>query len=312
MGVIRSRRLLERPSLVVCTVLVLVAVVPAALAAGPLGPPPAQGQACPTAGLLREGRLPAVRESSLATRLSTETLLTERGEESGRRLAVGSGTRDTARITLPPESFVAGPYGGVVLYGSHDPLIGSEVRAVEMATGCDERLARPAGIVRSAVLDGRGAAIYVHAVTDAGRQDAGVVRHDLATGGSTQVVDPLPPSEEYGPTFATMLAWRTDGAELAVQSCGFSRCRTRVLDLASGVVRTYDAEPHGQLLGFDAQSLYAFNACHWAPCDVLAIERASGASRVLVEDAYEARLASGPGGPKLEFETSAGRAELAP
>jgi len=311
-GAIRSRRLLGPPSLVIYTALMLAAVVPAAVAAGPLRPPPAPKQPCPTPGLLQDGALPAVGEASLATRLMAETLLTERGEEAGRRLAVGSGTRDTAFITLPPESFVAGPYGGIVLYGSHDRVTGSEVRAVEMASGCDERLARPAGIVRSAVLDGAGGAIYVHAVTDPERRDAGVVRHDLASRVRVQVVEPLPESEEYGPTFATMLAWRADGAELAVQSCGFSRCRTRVLELASGVVDTYDRAPHGQLIGFDADSLYAFGACHWAPCDVVAVERATGNSKVLVEEAYEAQLSSGPGGPLLTFETSAGSAELVP
>ena len=312
MGVIRSRRLLGPPSLAICTALLFAAAVPAALAAGPLRTPPAARQPCSTPGLLHEGALPAVHELSLATRLMAETLLTERGEEAGRRLAVGSGTRDTALITLPPESFVAGPYGGIVLYGSHDPLSGSEVRAVDMATGCDQRLGRPAGIVRSAVLDPRGSAIYVHAVTDPARQDAGVVRYDLATGGFVQVVEPLAESAEYGRTFATTLAWRADGAELAIQSCGFSRCRTRVLELASGDVQALDREPHGQLIGFDANSLYAFDTCHWAPCAVVAIERASGTSRVLVEEAYEAQLSSSWGGPLLTVQTSAGSMELAP
>src|SRR5919106_5376355 len=108
MGVISWRGPFGPPSLVIATALVVAAVVPAALAAGPLRPPPAPKQPCPTPGLLTEGALPAVPGSSLATRLSQETLLTQRGEETGRRLAVGSGTQDAAVITLPPESFVAG------------------------------------------------------------------------------------------------------------------------------------------------------------------------------------------------------------
>lgn len=312
MGVNRWRGLLGPPSLVISTALVVAAVVPAALAAGPLRLPPAPKQPCPTPGLLAEGALPAARESNPASRLTQETLLTSAGEETGRRLVVGSATQDPAVISLPPESFVAGPYGDLVLYGWHTPAHGSQVRAVAMTSGCDARLARPAGIVRSAVLDQSGTALYVHAVTEGERRDAGVVRHDLPTGASMRVVEPLPASDAYGPTFATSLVWRTDGAELAVQSCGASQCRTRILDVASGTVQTYDGTPHGELIGFDAAALYAFEACHWAPCDVLAIERSGGGSRVVVHDAYDARLVYDGSATRLSIETLEGIREVRP
>jgi hypothetical protein len=311
-GVINWRNLLGPPSLVMSTALVVAAVVPAALAAGPLRPPPTPKPPCPVPGMLVQGELSAVRERSPGARLTQETLLTERGEEKGRRLAVGSGALDATAITLPPESFVAGPFGALVIYGSHTPAAGSEVRAVAMSTGCDERLARPAGIVRGAVLDTSGRALYVHAVTDGERRDAGVVRHDLATGRQTQVVEPLPDSDVYGPTFATSLLWSADGRELAVQSCGFSRCRTRVLDTASGALRTFDENFHGALIGFDRQALYAFDACHWAPCDVVTIDRSTGATSVVAEDAYDASFSAGEGRSRLMVEATNGWAEVAP
>jgi hypothetical protein len=165
--------------------------------------------------------------------------------------------------------------------------------------------------VRRAVLDRAGRALYVHAVTEAERRDAGIVRHDLQSGQRTQVVEPLPDSEVYGPTFSTSLVWRADGAELAVQSCGASQCRTRVLDVAGEQVRSYDSTPHGELIGFDADRLYAYDACHWAPCDVLAMERSGGGTRVLAHDAYDATLLEGSV-TRLSIETHEGIQEVRP
>lgn len=311
-GVIRWRGLLGPPSLTVSTALLVAAVVPAAFASAPLRPPPTPNAPCLVPGLLVEGELSAVREPSLTARVTQEIVLTQQGEEKGRRLAVGSGALDAAVISLPPESFVAGPFGAVVVYGSHAPSSGSEVRAVATSTGCDQLLTRPAGIVRSAVLDAAGRALFVHTVTDGSRRDAGVVRHELATGAQTQVVEPLPDSDVYGPTFATSLQWSADGRDLAVQSCGFSRCRTRVLDTTSGSVRTFDEHPHGALIGFDQEELYAFDACHWAPCDVLVVDRATGATSVIAEDAYDASLGAAAGLSRLSVETISGWREVAP
>ncbi len=312
MGAVNWRGLLGPPSLLISAALVIAAVLPAAIAAGPLPPPPAPGPPCPTLGLLAGGELAAARRASSNARVAAEALVTERGEETGRRLAVEPASGAAVEIGLPPESFVAGPFGGLLLYGWHAPAIGSQVRGIVLASGCDQRLATPTEIVRSAVLDGGGRALYVHSVTADGRRDAGVVRHDLPDGGQTQVVEPLTDSDEYGPTFATSLVWSLDGSELAVQSCGFSQCRTRVLDAASGEVQVVPADGHGALLGLDRRRLYAYAACHWSPCDVLAIDRASGVAMVLVEEAYEAVLTLRDGTSRLIVETAAGSREVVP
>ncbi|HUG47338.1 MAG TPA: hypothetical protein VMP67_02885 [Candidatus Limnocylindria bacterium] len=305
------RGLFGPPSLVISTALVIAAVVPAALAAEPLRPPPVLAQPCPAAGLVAGG-LAAARLSNSDARVRSEAVLNSRGEQTGRRLTLALSAATSAAISLPAESFAAGPFGDLLVYGWHGPRAGSEVRVVDLASGCDERLAKPAGVVRSAVLDPSGAAMYVHAVTEGERRDAGVVRYDLTSGEHSRAVDPLPVSERFGPTFATSLVWSTDGRELAVQSCGFSLCRTRVLDTLSGALQTFDDEPHGALLGLDGASLYARDTCHWEPCDVLAIERLTGKSRVLVEEAYEAQLTTDSHGFRLTYQTSAGSTELRP
>ena len=299
------RVLLGPPSVVIAPLLLVIAVVPAAIAAAPPGP---AVPACPPHGPHGVGR--AVHQLAVG-RLVDETLISSRGEVTGRRLTVNSAGRDAAVINLPPESFATAPTGNLVVYGWHGPATGSEVRGLTL-DGCDVRLARPAGVVRSAALDPAGAALYVHSVTGADRRDGGVVRHDLATGARTQVVPPLPPSPLYGLTFATRLAWSADGTELAVQSCGADACRTRILDSADGRVTTYDAAPHGTLLGFDREVVFAYDACHWSPCDVIAIERASGERRLAAEQVRDARAATSDGSLRLTVETSAGTVEVAP
>jgi hypothetical protein len=312
MGVVHWRGLLGPPSLLISTALVIAAVVPAAIAAGPLRPSPVASPPCPPPGLLAETELSAARGAQVNARIAAQALLSTRGEETGRRLAVEPAAGSPLDITLPAESFVAGPFGGILLYGSHTSSSGSEIRAVALETGCDQRLATPADVVRSAVMDASGRFVYIHSVTADERQDGGVVRHDIVTGEQVKVVPPLPYSEEYGPTFATSLVWSVTGDELAVQSCGFSRCRTRVLDVTTGAVQAVTDAGHGALLGLDRQRLYAYDACHWSPCDVLAIERGDGGAGVIAEDAYDASLTAIDDGAQLLIETSAGRREVKP
>jgi hypothetical protein len=223
-----------------------------------------------------------------------------------------AGAAGRVERALPAESFVAQPSGDVFLYGYDDPEAGSVVRAFIGHTGCDALLARPAGIVRSAVLNLDGTALYVHSVGREDRRDLGISRIDLATGTATPVLAAPAADDSFGPTFSTELVWSLDGSNLAVQSCGVDRCRTRTLDVTTGGVETYAGEGHGDLVALTSESLYVFDACHWAPCPLLELDRATGTVRVIAEDAYSAELVADGARTVIRIETTADTEEVVP
>jgi len=309
MGVVRWRGQLGPPSLLIVSALVIAAIVPASIAAGPVAPRQT-ASACvapspPSSGL-------AELVSLQPARVASDALLTSRGELTGRRMAIERQSDEPVVISLPPESFVAGARGATVVYGWHSLQQGSEVRLIDAETGCDRRLARPTEVVRSALLAPDGGSLFVHRVGKADRRDLGVTRHDLTSGGQMQVVEPLPVSDTFGPTFATNLSWSADGTELAVQSCGADRCRTRVLDAATGEVAVYAGDGHGSLIGFDRSQLVTWDTCHWAPCAVLAIDRATGEASTFAEEAFDASLSWSDGDLVLIVDTPAGQLEVRP
>lgn len=239
-----------------------------------------------------------------ADRVTFESVLDEDGAIIGYRLTIESSERGLLAVTLPPESFAAEPVGSLVVFTAYSPEQGSEVRAVDVASGCQGLLFQPTGTVRSAVLDPTGTALYVHPVSVDDRQDLGIKRFDLATGDSVQVLPPVEASDRYGPTFSTKLRWGIDDDALAVTLCGATLCRTRVLNVADGTVETYDGDDHGRLVGLTAEVLYVFDACgDVAPCTLLAIDRKSGEVSVVRKNVYEAVLVSVDGQPRLRIRT---------
>jgi hypothetical protein len=251
----------------------------------------------------------AAIQRQTARGISVRDRLTADGEFEGRSISLNLGLRGVL-LELPIESFVAPRHGDALLYGrAFDDL--SEIHLLDAASGCDQLVARLTGIARSAVLDPAGDSIYVHSVADGSRDDLGVVRHDLSGAPAQQVVPPLPPDERFGPTFGTTLRWSTDGASLAVQSCGFESCRTRILDVAQGSIQTYDAPGQGALVGLTPATLVAFGDCSGLPCPVLAIDRATGSQRVVANEAWSASLVATESGAELNILTAAGTIEVA-
>jgi hypothetical protein len=308
----RWRSLLGPPSVVVSAAVMIAAAYPAIAAAPPKPAPITPPVACPPGSREIEAVLQPALGPGVGARIRDDVLLTGDGEESGRRLTVEPTDAQRVVISLPPESFVGQPREGLLLYGSHSEEGGSEVRAVHPASGCDVRLAQPDEIVRGATIDASGRYLFVHSVTHPDRRDGGVIRHDLQSGEQAQVVPRLPDSAYFGPTFGTLLAWSAEGDDLAVQSCGFSHCRTRILDTENGRVETYAGSGHGALIGLTRDSLVTFAACHWEPCAVLAIARPSGAVTELIEEAYGASLSLDNGSPLVQLQTAAGTLEVTP
>jgi hypothetical protein len=233
------------------------------------------------------------------------------GELVGRNLQVGTASTFLRQLDLAAESFAAKPVANVVVFGQYDATRGSTVRAVDLESGCEFALFSTADAVRSAVIDTALGSLYVHGVAAADRSDRGVRRVDLATGASRVVVPPVAASDEFGATFATVLHWSLAGDDLAVQSCGFEACRTRVLNAAGGTIETAD-RPHGQLVGLTKDWLVAFDLCPDLPCALESVDRATGAISGLGIDAFSAELELVGGSPMLVADTPTGTKEIRP
>lgn len=141
--------------------------------------------------------------------------------------------------------------------------------------------------------------------------DAGVLRYDLATGKAATVLPPLGTPEGFGPIFGTDLRWDVDGRALVVQSCGFRRCLTRVVDIASGLMAAFDQQGQGAFIGLTREHLLTFASCPGRPCAVLSANLTTGLVTVIAEEAYSAVVKStGPEGTAVVIETSAGQVEV--
>lgn len=243
--------------------------------------------------------------------------LSAAGELTGQTLSLDA-VAGAKSIELPAEAFVGEAVGDLLVYTTYSGPTGSTIHLVDLATGCDEVAAAPAQIVRSAVLDPSGAALYVHSVSKVGRRDNGVARLDLASASSTPVMPPLAPNDVFGLTFGTQLAWSIDGAALAVQSCGFAACRTRVLDLASGSIATFDEPGQGAFIALTKTHLVTYADCLGLPCAVLSTDLRTGAVISLANDARSVEVAPASvevapasGEATMSIETPAGKLEVA-
>ena len=237
--------------------------------------------------------------------------MSSRGELVGRSLRLAGARYGPLTVELPAESFVGRRSGDAVVYTRSGGGKSSEVHVVDVATGCDTIVARPGNIVRSAIIGPDASTIYVHSVARGTRRDAGVTRHDLATGAQTTVVPALEASRRLGRIHGTELRWSVDGSALTVHSCGFAECVARVLDVASGQLTTIDETGIGALIGTTDRKLVTYAACPGLPCSVLAHDLESGAPDVVADEAFEAQLSSQVDGRALlTIQTSAGTMEV--
>lgn len=286
------------------------AVTPAALSAG-LRPPAAAAVDCQTVTPAAAARGALAAQNARTASVRVQAQVARRGELTGRILTAQSTAGTPLSIALPVESSVGPTVGDLIVYTRHSAVTGSEVRALNLASGCDVRLATPTEIVRSAVMDATASSVYVHSVKHGSRADAGVVRYELVAGTWDTVLPPLTAQEGFGPIFGTDLRWDVGGGVLAVQSCGFRRCLTRSLDIGTGEVTTFDRAGQGAFIALTREHLLTFADCPGLPCAVLSTNVANGSVSVVAEDAYSAFVkATGAAGTVLVIETAAGQMEL--
>lgn len=296
--------LIGPPAIVLGTALLLALAMPAA----EIGLTAMAADACPPPS---SSAAQAANQRAAHANVHVAPQLTARGELTGQLLSVETDAGSVARVSLPAESFVGNPFGDALVYTSFTPADGSAVHLIDLSSGCETKITRSAEIVRSALLDPSGSAVYVHSVTREQRLDNGVERIDNSTGQGTLVVPPLPPSDTFGPIFGTQLAWSLDGSALAVQSCGFEACLTRVLDIGSGALATFDVPGQGALIGLTVEHLVTYAACAGLPCAVLSTDLPSGSSTVLADEAWSASFSPASYGQGvLTIETAAGNVEV--
>jgi hypothetical protein len=305
----RWRDRVSLPSLLLAALL-STAFTPAAISAGLKSRLPAStdcGAITPTAAARSAAGPVVVRGQGPRV----QPLLGARGDLTGRVLRVESAAGAQISVTLPAESFVGHQVGDLIVYTHYSPGSGSEVHAINVANGCDVRLASPPEIVRSASIDPSGSSLYVHTVARSSRADGGVALYDLTTGKPTQVVPPLRPSERLGPIFGTDLRWSMDGSALAVQSCGAFACLTRVLEVASGAVTSLDGPGQGAFIALTNEHLVTFADCAGLPCAVLSTDIATGSTSVIADDTNAVDVQpSGSAGASLLITTAAGTVEV--
>jgi len=244
----------------------------------------------------------AERARSAGSWFRVEPMIDGSGMLVGQQVRVG-GADDARgrRVDLQPEAFATGPFAGAVLVGEDD---GSEsrLRLVDPHRGCATEVGSSRDVVRVAVVDPAGRAVYEHHVDRATRADLGVWRRPIDGRRPVRVLAGIRSDAAYGPTFGTELTWGSDG-RLAVASCGERACRVRVVEPGGRAVR--ELGPTGAIVGLAGDVLVAYDVCPGLPCDIHAFGIRGGSRRTLAVDAGPAALA-GIGGSRLAYEAAAG------
>src|SRR5260221_498329 len=96
------------------------------------------------------------------------------GELQRQRVSLGlDGIRTVRTMDLPAESYVAGPFGRIVLVGGDDGAV-SRLRAIDVTGVCSWAVAEDAAVIRRATMDAAGLNIYEMRVDRASRADLGI------------------------------------------------------------------------------------------------------------------------------------------
>ena len=156
----------------------------------------------------------------------------------GQRLTVGRRGRGApATVSLPPESFAAGPFGDLILVGEDDG-VASRLSTFDAGAGCRAPVDATADVIRRATVSPDGSTLYEARVARHDRADLGIWSRPLDGSVPARRVLPPPAADgRFGRTWSTELAWSAEGDRLAVQSCGEMACRTRLFDPSDGSSR---------------------------------------------------------------------------
>ena len=227
------------------------------------------------------------------------------GSLAGQRLVVGRIDGTGRRfLDLPPESAAAGPVGGVVVVATDDGSV-SRVLAVDVMGGCATTLDVSVDVIRHATIAPDGGSLIETRVDRRSRADLGIWRRSLAGHGpSSRWLEPIGADARFGRTWSTDLVWSPAGTELAVQSCGETACRTRIVEAATDSVHLVDDPDLGPAVGFADGRLVAYLACRGTPCPIVAVDVRTGLRRTLLADAGPAVLTATDAGPRLVHRAS--------
>jgi len=260
-----------------------------------------------SAQLLAAARVPTpatVNDLGTEPWFRVDAALDRDGALRAQRLIVGIGAGRARRASeLPGESFVAGPFGRLLLIGTDD---GSESRLVayDVARDCAWAVASEQDVIRRATLDPASATVYETRVERASRTDLGVWRRALdATEPAVAVLGAPPADERFGRTFSTEFAWDASATRLAVQSCGELACRTRFVVAPPGTADPPLDPEAGPLVGLDGDEMVAFEACRGRPCPIVSTNLVSGARRTFEPLADRASLVPAPDRARVVVET---------
>jgi hypothetical protein len=260
-----------------------------------------------SAQLLAAARVPTpatVNDLGTEPWFRIDAALDRDGALRAQRLIVGIGNGRARRASeLPGESFVAGPFGRLLLIGTDD---GSESRLVayDVARDCAWAVASEQDVIRRATLDPATATVYETRVERASRTDLGVWRRALdATEPAVVVLGAPPADERFGRTFSTEFAWDASATRLAVQSCGELACRTRFVVAPPGTADPPLDPEAGPLVGLDGDEMVAFEACRGRPCPIVSTNLVSGARRTIEPLADRASLVPAPDRVRVVVET---------
>ncbi|MBI2762526.1 MAG: hypothetical protein HYX54_02045 [Chloroflexi bacterium] len=221
---------------------------------------------------------------------------------TGYRLTAGKlGWVGSFTVDLPNPAFAAGPFGDRILYGGDDGNT-SEVAALSLVDGTRRVLLTSDQPVWRATLDRDATNLYYVLLDRTTRADLGIWRLRLDGSSKAEMVMTAPAwVAEIQPATGTEFVWGPAGDVLAVYSCGLGvGCRTRVLDVATGKVRSYDEVPlHGGVIGMTASEYIASENCPGLPCPLFRVDLATGRTTTLVGeagagDAVFVRAAAGP------------------
>ncbi len=308
----RRWRRMGGPGVIVMTGLGLIsALAPASAGAGPWPP-----MACsPDQDVgLTSARPASVDDLHQLPWYRLDPVVDAAGWLMGQRLTVGiTGARQDRVLTLPPESFAAGPFGGAILVGSDDGRR-SRLVAIDVARRCTTTIAESSDVIRSATVDPAGLAIHEHRVDRATRADLGIWRRPLDGGAATRWLAPMDPDPGFGPTWSTHLSWALDRDSLVIQSCAETACRIRVADPATVEVRTIADPTLGFAVGVAGDRVVAHAACPGLPCPLVSVDLTAGPGtgrastgadvRLIEHDAGSATVVRSERGPRVVVETS--------